>query len=84
MGKGAWLDAAGYYELFLQRKDDDRARNRVLSILYGLGRTLEKQNRIASAAEMYAVFITFADPADPRVAKAEEDLIRMGVATRGE
>jgi tetratricopeptide (TPR) repeat protein len=65
VNKGKWIDAATYFELFLQKSPDDP---RCLGVLYDLGQVYEKIGGLEpSAAEVYSIFIEVADPNDPRV-----------------
>jgi len=76
--KGQWVDAAMYFELFLQESRDGQRPNRVLHILYDLGRAYEKMGEFEQAAQVYGEFIKMADPADPRIKRVEARLEELG------
>ena len=59
-----WVVAAYYFELFLQKSDNNQALRYVVS---PLGQAYEKMGETDSAAQVYGEFIETADPNDPLV-----------------
>jgi len=68
---GQWLEAAQYFELFLQRCPENHWRNRVL---YPLGRAYDKMGQLDLAAEIYTDFIKTTDTTMLRAEKVKTRL----------
>ena len=75
--KGRWAEAAMYFEVFLQlwqRNPEGQRPNRVLSVMYNLGRAYEKMSAFKLAAQVYGELIKIADPTDPRIERVKARL----------
>ena len=69
--KSQWVDAAMYFELFLEKAPEDQRRG---GVLYDLGRAYEEMGELDVAVQVYSIFIEIADPDDPRVKGVEARL----------
>ena len=69
--KGLLPDAAKYYEFYLHKETDERARAGALKTVYNLGQRAEKRGEFDSAARLYAVFIMYAEPGDQLMQNAK-------------
>jgi len=68
------LDAAAYFELFLQNYPEDKRQSQVL---YGLGRTYEEMGEPEAAVFYYGEFIRMADSNDPRIKSVKARLEKL-------
>jgi tetratricopeptide (TPR) repeat protein len=59
-----WIEAAYYFELFLQKSDNNQVLRYTVS---PLGQAYEKMGETDSAAQLYVEFIETADPNDPLI-----------------
>ena len=62
-----WVEAAYYFELFLQKSDSNRALRSVVS---QLGQAYEKMGEAELAMSVYRRFISTAEPEDSRMESA--------------
>lgn len=64
VGIQEWIEAVYYFDLFLQKSDNNQALSYVVS---PLGQAYEKMGETDSAAQLYVEFIETADPNDPLI-----------------
>jgi tetratricopeptide (TPR) repeat protein len=77
--KSQWVDAAMYFELFLEKSPDDP---RWSYVLYDLGRAYEKMGKLDLAAGVYRTFIQMARPTDARIKTVKARLEKLEGATK--
>jgi len=73
--KGQWVDAAMYFELFMEKAPEDQRRT---GVLYDLGRAYEEMGELDVAVQVYSAFIKIAEPTDPRIKRVEAWLEELG------
>jgi len=59
-----WVEAAKYFEFFLEKSEDNQA---MCSVVSPLGPAYEQMGELHMAAEVYRIFIETADPNNPLV-----------------
>ena len=72
--RGQWLDAAVYFELFLEKSTQNDKPTR---ILYQLGQTYEKMGQFDIAVEVYKQLIETADPRQALVKDVKAKLAEL-------
>ena len=76
---GQWVEAAVYFELFLEKAPDDPRAHRVM---YDLGRAYEKMGQLELAAQVYKEFINTAEPNAPLVERIKSRLEELEGANK--
>jgi len=77
--KKQWDGAAYYFELFLQKSDNNQALRYVVS---PLGQTYEKMGETDSTIVVYRIFIATAEPGDRLVKTITDRLEELEGATK--
>ncbi len=72
--RGQWLDAAMYFELFLEKSTQNEKPSR---ILYQLGQTYEKLGQFDIAVEVYKQLIEMAEPREALVKDVKARLEKL-------
>lgn len=76
--KSEWLDAAKYFEVFLQTDTNGQDQRQLLPILYDLGYAYEKAGLRDAALQVYSSFKRVAEPDDPRLQFVEPKIEELG------
>jgi tetratricopeptide (TPR) repeat protein len=69
-----WIEAVYYFDLFLQKSDNNQALSCVVS---PLGQAYEKMGETDTAAQLYVEFIETADPNDPLIKTISSSLAEL-------
>ena len=77
--KGQWVEAAVYFELFMEKASEDPRRGHVV---YYLGRAYEKLEQLELAAQVYKEFINTAEPNAPLVERIKSRLEKLEGANK--